>query len=156
MAKLVRVGKQITNALMIVKKYVKLTTGRAASQEEIANTLKCYFILNEIGNQIRYQRKKSASGEEIRQNNQKNPFWTMNLLSNSHQSNLAKAGLFSECIEEGIQSTQDFIIKTTGQKPSQEELAESLICSFILSEIKNQIDWQRKNPEKAAGSDPTP
>ncbi|MGD9303500.1 MAG: hypothetical protein PVF79_04500 [Desulfobacterales bacterium] len=156
MAKLVRVEKQITNALMIVKKYVKLTTGRAASQEEIANTLKCYFILNEIGNQIRYQRKKAASGEEVRQNNQKDPFWTMNLISNSHQSNLAKAGLFSECIEEGIQSTQDFIIKTTGQKPSQEELAESLMCSFILSEIKNQIDWQRKNPEKAAGSDPTP
>ena len=155
MAKLVRVGKQITNALMIVKKYVKLTTGQAATQEEIANTLKCYFILNEIGNQIRYQRKKAASGEAVGQNNRNNPFWTMNLISNSLQNNLAKAGLFSECIEEGIQSTQDFIIKTTGQEPSQEELAESLICSFILSEIKNQINWQRKNPEKAAGSEPT-
>ena len=155
MAKLVRVGKQIANALMIVTKYVKLTTGRAASQEEIANTLKCYFILNEIGNQIRYQRKKAASGEAVRSNNQKHPFWTMNLISNSLQNNLAKAGLFSECIEEGIQSTQDFIIKTTGQEPSTEELADSLVCSFILSEIKNQINWQRKNPEKAAGSEPT-
>lgn len=156
MAKLIRIGKQITNALMIVQKYVKLATGRAATQEEIANTLKCYFILNEIGNQIRFQRKKTASGEEVRPNNQKNPFWTMNLISNSHQNNLAKAGLFSECIEEGIQATHDFIIKTTGHEPSQEELAESLKCSFILSEIKNQINWQRKNPEKATGSDPTP
>jgi hypothetical protein len=140
---------------MVVKKYVKLTTGHAASQEEIANTLKCYFILNEIGNQIRYQRKKAASGTETHQNNQKDPFWTMNLISNSHQSNLAKAGLFSECIEEGIQSTREFILKTTGQEPSQEELAESLICSFILSEIKNQIKWQRKNPQKATASNPT-
>jgi len=155
LAKLVRVGKQIANALMIVTKYVKLTTGRAASQEEIANTLKCYFILNEIGNQVRYQRKKAASGEAVPPNNQKHPFWTMNLISNSLQNNLAKAGLFSECIEEGIQSTQDFIIKTTGQEPSTEELADSLVCSFILSEIKNQINWQRKNPEKAAGSEPT-
>lgn len=139
---------------MTVQKYVKYATGRAATQEEISNTLKCYFILNEIGNQIRYLRKKAASNEEDRQNNQKDLFWTMNLISNSHQNNLAKAGLFSKCIEEGIQSTREFILKTTGQEPSQEEIAESLKCTFILSEIKNQINWQRKNPEKAAGSDP--
>ena len=156
MAKLVRIGKQITDALMVVKKYVKLATGREATQEEIANTLKCYFILNEIGNQIRYQRKKTASGEAARQNNQKAPVWTINLIANSHRGNLAKAGLFSKCIEEGIQSTQEFIVKTTGRKPSQEELAESLICSFILSEIKNQINWQRKNPEGAVATDPPP
>ena len=144
MAKLVRVGKQMAEALMIVKKYVKLTTGSAPTQEEIANTLKCYFILNEIGNQIRYQRKKAASGEAVRENNQKNPVWTMNLISYSHQSNLAKAGFFSECIEEGIQSTQDFIIKTTGQEPSQEELAESLICSLSSVKLKTKLIGNEK------------
>ena len=152
MAKLVRIEKEITDALLTVQKYVKYTTGREASQKEIADSLKSYFILNEIGNQIKYQRKKPPEKKDDIQTNQKRPFWTLNLITPSHKHNLTKAGLFSECIREGIQTALDFVKKTTGEEPSQEEMAESLKCSFILSEIKNQINWQRKNPEKASGS----
>jgi hypothetical protein len=150
LAQLVRIEKEITDALLTVRKYVKYTTGREAGQEEIANSLKSYFILNEIGNQIKYQRKKPPEKKEDLQTNQKRPFWTLNLITSSHQHNFTKAGLFSDCVREGIQTVLDFVKKTTGEAPSQEEMAESLKCSFILSEIKNQINWQRKNPQKTS------
>ena len=116
---------------------------------EIANTLKSYFILNEIGNQIIYMRNNTDSPAANRKN-QKNPTWTLNLISASSKDNLAKAGLFSSCIQAGIQTTTDFVEKTTGEKPTHYEIAQSLNSTFILSEIKNLIDWQRKNPEKAS------
>jgi hypothetical protein len=40
------------------------------------------------------------------------------------------------------------MIKTIGAEPSADILSKSLKSSFILSEIKNQIDWQRKNAKK--------
>ena len=144
MAKLVKIDEQITDALMTVKKYVKYITGSEATLEEIANSLKSYFIHNEIGNQIKYQRKNITSAEDL-QDSSKRPLWTLNLIAGSPKNNLAKAGLFPECIQEGIQATLDFVKKTTGKQPSQAEIAESLKCSFILSEIKNHIVWQRKN-----------
>jgi hypothetical protein len=49
LAKLCRVGKHITDAILTVMKYVRDTTGIEPSQEEIATALKSYFILNEIG-----------------------------------------------------------------------------------------------------------
>ena len=148
MADLRRVNMEIADALVKVQKYIKYTTGRKATQTEIANTLKSYFILNEIGNQIKYQRKKTGAPAHSRPKNQKDPIWTMNLISASSKSNLAKAGLFLPCIQEGIQAAKDFVEKTTGEKPTQSEIAQSLKSSFILSEIKTQIDWQRKNPKK--------
>jgi hypothetical protein len=48
LAKLCRVGKHITDAILTVMKYVRDTTGIEPSQEEIATALKSYFILNEI------------------------------------------------------------------------------------------------------------
>jgi hypothetical protein len=149
LAELIRVGKEMADALITVQKYVKYQTGTKATDAEIANTLKSYFIMNEIGNQIKYQRKKALSGAEGRPQAQKGPLWTMNLMNSTLKSNLSKAGLFSQCIHEGIQTTANFVKKTTGQKASTQEIANSLTSSFILSEIKNQIDWQRKNPDKA-------
>ena len=72
----------------------------------------------------------------------------MNLLRASTRSNLARAGLFSACIQEGIQTTADYVKKITGESATDAEIANSLKSSFILSEIKNQIDWQRKKPKK--------
>ena len=152
MTRLVRFDRQITDALMTVKKYVKYTTGREATQDEVAETLKSYFILNEIGNQIRYQRKKPIPEAQRVNKDQKRLTWTLNLIEGAQRNNLAIAGLFSPCIEEGIQSALDFVKSATGEEPSQEELAESLKCSFILSEIKNQIHWQRKNQKKKSAS----
>ena len=155
MADLVRVEIEIADALIAVQKYIKYATGKKATETEIANTLKSYFILNEIGNQIKYLRNKSDSsvaGEPI---NRKGPHWTLNLISASSKDNLAKAGLFSQCIQEGIRTAKNFVEKTTGQKPTHDEIAQSLKSTFILSEIKNQIDWQRKNPKKASQASPS-
>lgn len=156
MANLVRVSKEMADALLAVQKYVKYATGRKATETEIANTLKSYFISNEIGNQIKFQRKKSDLKDNTHQKKpQKDPFWSMNLIRASSRSNLARAGLFPACIQEGIQTAADFVKKTTGQSATDKEIANSLKSSFILSEIKNQIDWQRKNSEKAAQSRPS-
>jgi hypothetical protein len=156
LADLIRVGKEMADALITVQKYVKYQTGTRATDSEIANTLKSYFIMNEIGNQIKFRRKKTLSKAESEQKGQKGPLWTMNLIGNTLKSNLSKAGLFPPCIEEGIQTTANFVKNTTGQKASLKEIAKSLSSSFILSEIKNQIDWQRKNPEKADQTNLTP
>lgn len=148
MTNLIWVSKEMADALLTVQKYVKYATGRKATETEIANTLKSYFIFNEIGNQIKFQRKKTDLAENTHQEKQKNPFWTMNLLRASTRSNLARAGLFSACIQEGIQTTADYVKKITGESATDAEIANSLKSSFILSEIKNQIDWQRKKPKK--------
>ena len=66
---------------------------------------------------------------------------------------LAKAGVFSSDIQAAIQSARKFIKKTIGVEPSDEILAKSLKSSFILSEIKNQIEWQRKKAQNADGID---
>ena len=150
MAELIRIEIEIAEALVTVQKYIKLTTGRKATETELANTLKSYFILNEISNQIKYLRNKTRASATSGPKNRKGPIWTMNLLSASSKDNLAKAGLFSPCIREGIRTTTDFVEKSTGEKPTLSEIALSLNSTFILSEIKNQIDWQRKNPEKAS------
>ena len=152
MAELIRVGKEMAEAIITVQKYVKYQTGTKATDVEIANTLKSYFIMNEIGNQIKYQRKKAANKAEGNSQTRKGPLWTMNLMNSTLESNLSRAGLFTQCIQEGIQTTANFVKNITGQKASMKEIANSLTSSFILSEIKNQIDWQRKNPDKASPS----
>ena len=148
MAKLFRLGKHMTDAILTLMKYVRDITGIEPGQEEIANALKSYFILNEIGNQIKFQRKKPIA-QNPPETSSKEPFWTLNLMAGSPKINLVKAGLFHEGIQAAIKTTQDFVKKSSGDEPSEAEIALSLKCSFILSEIKNQIDWQRKNPEKA-------
>ena len=150
MAELIQVGQKMADAIITVQKYVQRQTGTKATDIEIANTLKSYFIMNEIGNQVKYQRKKALNSAEGEPQEKKGPLWTMNLMNSTVKSNLSRAGLFAQCIQEGIQTTANFVEKFTGQKASMEEIANSLTSSFILSEIKNQIDWQRKNPDKAS------
>ena len=147
MANLIRVSKEMADALLAVQKHVKYATGRKATETEIANTLKSYFIFNEIGNQIKFQRKKTDPLKKTHQKKQKDPFWTMNLIRAPSSVSLARVGLFSACIQEGIQVAADFVKKITGESATDAEIAKSLKSSFILSEIKNQIDWQRKNSE---------
>ena len=147
MAKLFRVGKHLTDAILTLMKYVRDTTGIEPSQEEIANALKSYFILNEIGNQIKFQRKKPIA-QNLPETFSKEPFWTINLMVSSPKNNLVRAGLFHEGIQAAIKTTQDFVKKSSGDEPSEAEIALSLKCNFILSEIKNQIDWQRQGAQK--------
>ena len=146
MAKLCRVGKHITDAILTVMKYVRDTTGIEPSQEEIATALKSYFILNEIGNQIKFQRKK-PSAQDRPETSSKEPFWALNLMASSPKNNLVRGCLFYEGMQDAIKTTRDFVKETSGDEPSEAEIALSLKCSFILSEIKNQIDWQRQDAQ---------
>ena len=110
--------------------------------------LKSYFILNEVGNQVKYQLKKHSEKEKEDQIAIKNPVWTLNLKSGPGKNVLARAGLFQNSILDAIQTTYDFMVKNLGSEPSDEILSKSLQSSFILSEIKNQIEWQRNNAKK--------
>ena len=144
----VRLEDSIKDAILTIMKYVEIITGVEPTQEEIAEMLKSYFILNEVGNQVKYQLKKATEKEEEDQIDIKNPVWTLNLKTGPGKNVLARAGLFQKSILEAIQTTNDFMIKTIGAEPSADILSKSLKSSFILSEIKNQIDWQRKNAKK--------
>jgi len=147
LAKLFRVGKHMTDAILTLMKYVRDTTGIEPGQEEIANALKSYFILNEIRNQINFQRKKPIA-QNLSETSSKEPFWTLNLMASSPRNTLVRAGLFYEDIQAAIKTIQDFVKKSSGDEPSEAEIALSLKSSFILSEIKNQIDWQRQGVQK--------
>ena len=155
MAKLFRVGKHITDAILTLMKYVRDTTGTVPTQEEIANALKSYFILNEIGNQIRFQRKKPIAQDQP-ETSPKEPFWRLNLVAGSPKNTFVRAGLFYEGVQAAIKTAQNFVKKSSGDEPSEEEIASSLKCSFILSEIKNQIDWQRQDSQKTNASQSNP
>jgi hypothetical protein len=141
----------IKKAILTIMKYVQDATGTEATQEEIAEALKSYFILNEVGNQIKYQIKKRPE-KEAKHDEIKKPGWTLNLMTGPGQNTLAKAGFFHKSILAAIQATREYMIKTTGAEPSNDIIARSLKSSFILSEIKNQIEWQRKNSKMTEDS----
>jgi hypothetical protein len=156
LAKLFRVGKHMTDAIWTLMKYIGDTTGIEPSQEEIAKALKSYFILNEIENQIKFQRKKPNPQGRM-ETPLKRPFWALNLIASSPKSNFIRAGLFYKGMHDAIKATRDFVKKSSGDEPSDTEIASSIQCDFILSEIKNQINWQRqgasttKEPESNPG-----
>ncbi len=137
----------MTDAILTVLKYVRDTTGIEPSQEEIATALKSYFILNEIGNQIRFQRKNPIA-QNPPETNSKEPFWKLNLMTGPPKNSLVRVGIFYEDMRVAIKTAQNFVKKSSGAEPSEEEIASSIKCSFILSEIKNQIDWQRQGPNR--------
>ena len=153
MAVFIRLEDSIKDAILTIVKFVKVNTGVEPSQEEIAEMLKSYFILNEVSNQVKYQLKKASENEKENQIEIKKPAWMLNLKSGPGKNVLARAGIFQNCILDAIQATNDFMVKTIGAEPSADILSKSLKSSFILSEIKNQIDWQRKNAKKTKAAE---
>ena len=147
MAKLVRLRKIITDAILTVLKSVRDATGDEPTQEEIANALKSYFIMNEIGNQIKFQRKKQVSPQPT-ETVSRDISWTLNLMAGPSKNNLARVGLFYKNVHDAITTVRRFVKNATGEEPSGAEIAQSLMSTFIISEIKNQIDWQRNGQEK--------
>ena len=150
LAEFVRLGGSIKDAVLAIMKYIKVQTGIEPTQEEIAEVLKSYFILNEVGNQIRYQLKQDNKNKKEAQApiKFKGPLWTLNLRSGPGQNILARAGVFHKSIQEAIEGTRQYMVKTTGAEPGYDAIAASLKSSFILSEIKNQLDYQRKLAKK--------
>jgi hypothetical protein len=148
LAKLVRLIKPVTDAILTLMKYVGDTTGDEPTQQEIANALKSYFILNEIGNQIKFQRKKQAPPEPA-ETGSRDMFWTINLMTGPSKNNLLRVGLFYQNLHDAITTVRRFVKDATAEEPSATEIAQSLTSTFIMSEIKNQIDWQRNGQNKA-------
>jgi hypothetical protein len=138
----------LKDAILTIMRYVRQVTGVEPTQAEIVESLKSYFILNELGNQIKYQLKKSTEDAQQKPLNYKKPFWTLNLKSGPGSNLLARAGVFHSTFPEAIQAIRDFMIKTIGVEPGVDVIAASLQSTFILSEIKNQIDWQRHHSKK--------
>ncbi len=150
MADFIRIEDSIKDAILTIIRYVQVATGVEPTQDEIAQMLKSYFILNEVGNQVKYQLKKTSKKDDDEdQLDIRGPVWTLNLMTGPSKNVLARVGIFSSNIQAAVQSTREFIKKTIGVDPSDEILAKSLKSSFILSEIKNQIEWQRKKTKKA-------
>ena len=148
MAEFVQMGGSIKDALLTIMKYIKVYTGVEPTQEETAAVLKSYFILNEVGNQVKYQLKKAEKQEAANQVCGKVPFWTLNLKNGPAKNLLARAGVFHLSMQEAIEVTRRHIRETVGVDPGDDIIAKSLKSSFILSEIKNQIDYERKKVQK--------
>jgi hypothetical protein len=154
LAEFIRIEDNIRDAILTIIRYVQSATGDEPTQDEIAEMLKSYFILNEIGNQVKYQLKKASQKEDDEDRiDIRGPFWTLNLMTGPGKNVLARSGVFNSNILAAIQDAREFIQKTIGVEPSNDILAKSLKSSFILSEIKNQIEWQRKNAKNTNGSD---
>jgi hypothetical protein len=149
LAKLIRLGTEISDAILTILKYVKLTTGDEPSQTEVASALSNYFILNEIGNQIKFQRKKQAP-QIPPETSSKDPIWKMNMKAGPPKNSFARIGLFYENIQDALMAVKRFVKDSGAAEPSETEIALSLRSSFILSEIKNQIDWQRNDRKKSS------
>ncbi len=148
MADFFRLSDSIKDAILIIIEYIKDETGSEPTQEEVAALLKSYFILTEVGNQIKFQLKKGGTKPGGYQIDPNEPFWKYNLKTGPGRNFLAKAGIFHHSIKEAIDSTRQYMQKTFGTVPSDDIIARSLKSSFILSEIKNQFDYQRKESQK--------
>jgi hypothetical protein len=140
----IRLDDSIKDAVLTIMNYVRVQSGIEPTQEELAVILKSYFILNEVGNQIRYQLKKDERKESEKQENCKGPLWTLNLKGEPRLNILARAGIFHRGIQEAIEATRQHMKKISGSEPNNNAIAASLKSSFILSEIKNQMDYLRK------------
>jgi hypothetical protein len=143
---MVKLEKSLTEAILMVMAYVRHATGTEASQEEIAAVLKSYFTLDEVSNQINYLKKRPKEDEAAGGDPSPGRLaLRINLLSGPPRNSLARAGLFSQSIADGIARIRKHAAAMLGADPSEGDIARSLKSSFILSELKNQIVHSRKH-----------
>ena len=155
MALLIRFDDILWESLLAVIRYIKSATGEEPNQEELAQTLGSYFILNEIGNQLKYLKKKNVSADDTPAMDLWRPRWNFNLISGPPRNNLARAGLFIGPVGEAIDQIRAHASQTVGRDINDNDVARSLKSSFILSEIVNQVNYLRQetNTSKAVGLD---
>ena len=161
MALLIRFDDILWESLLAVIRYIKSATGEEPSQEELAQTLGSYFILNEIGNQLKYLKKRKVNADDAPATDLWRPRWNFNFISGPPRNNLARAGLFIGPVGEAIDQIRSHARQTVGRDINDDDVARSLKSSFILSEIVNQVNWlrQESNASESAGlnlTDETP
>jgi len=52
-----------------------------------------------------------------------------------------------DCIKEALWTIQNFITEVTGQEPTQQEIADSLVRYFVLNEIREHVEMDREPEE---------
>jgi hypothetical protein len=143
---MVKLENNLREAILTLMTYVRQTTGTEPSQEEIAAVLKSYFTLDEVTNQISYLKKKPREDDDAGGDSSPSRLaFRINLRSGPPKNTLARAGLFSRPIAEGIARIRKHAASVLGAAPSDEDIARSLKSTFILSELKNQIVHARKH-----------
>jgi hypothetical protein len=143
--KLIRLPDPIKEAILMLAEYVVRVGGTEPTQEELARALKSYFTLDEVTNQLNYQRKKRLNPENEPQDGAPRASWRFNVANAPSRNSLVRAGYFIEGIAEGIEAIRRHAAAVLGSEPSDREIAQSLKSSFILSELKNQI-LHARNP----------
>jgi hypothetical protein len=144
---LIRLGSHLQTAILQVMDYVAQATGNEPSQEEIASVLKSYFTLDEVTNQINYQRKKKPVSEDPGAVSGCRPAaMRINLMEAQTRNSLARAGYFIRPVAQAVAGIRKHAKAVLGVDPRDEDIALSLKSSFILSEIKNQIVHIRQQP----------
>lgn len=146
---MVKLEKNLKEAILMLMAYVRQATGAEPSQEEIAAVLKSYFTLDEVTNQINYLKKKPIEDEAAGGDCSPGRLaFRINLRSGPPKNSLARSGLFSRSIAEGIVRIRRHAEAVLGAAPGDEDIARSLKSTFILSELKNQIVHARKHSRK--------
>lgn len=146
---MVKLEKDLKEAILILMAYVRQATGTEPSQEEIAAVLKSHFTLDEVTNQINYLKKRPRKDQSAGSDSSRAPLaFRINLRFGPPKNTLARAGLFSPAIAEGIARMRKHAETMLGEPPSDEDIALSLKSTFILSELKNQIVHARNHPRK--------
>ena len=145
MALLIRFDDVLWESLLVVIRHIKRATGSEPNQEELAQALGSYFIVNEVGNQLKFLKKGKSKAGGPPENELWNSRWNFNLIGGPPLNNLARAGLFIGPVGEAIDQIRTYASRAVGLDVSDGEVASSLRSSFILSEIVNQINWIRKD-----------
>jgi hypothetical protein len=144
-ALLIRFDDVLWESLLLVMRYVKHGTGVEPDQEELAQTLGAYFICNEIGNQLKYLRKRRAEAEDKPPADLWRPRWNFDLISGPPRNNLARVGLFIAEVGKAIEQIRLHAQNAIGTEISDQDIAQALRSSFILSEVVNQVKWLRQS-----------
>lgn len=152
MALLIRFDDVLWESLLSMIRYIKSATGSEPDQAELAQTLGSYFIVNEIGNQLKFIKKRHAGPDMAAAVDMWRLRWRFDLAGGPPLNNLARAGLFIGPVGEAIERIRTHASQAVGLDVSDDDVARSLKSSFILSEIVNQVKWLRQCSEKAGSS----
>ncbi len=57
---------------------------------------------------------------------------------------MSEFGTLEGCLLGALEDVENFIMETTGQKPTQQEIANALKRYFVLNEIKAHVVMERE------------